>query len=152
MRFLVLQLCGQFVEQIRKLNNLSRPRTLLDPRPGKFADNWLVPLVCALALILASVLDYVTDARMIFMPLYILPCMMLTLVLNLRWGVIAALLAAGASSWTEYATNKLSHYTLTEVFVWNFPMRFAVTVLVLLLLNRIRKENILFLHRKSNGC
>ena len=104
-----------------------------------------------LTLVSVTALDYVTDPRMIFLPLYILPCMMLTLVLNLRLGIFAALLATGASSWVEYVTNKLSHYTLTEVFIWNLLMRLAVIVAVLLLLNRIRNENILFLHRKANS-
>lgn len=151
MRFIILQICVLFVDRIHKQREMVHHRLAAGDPPVEFAANWLVPLACGLALVGVTALDYLTEPRMIFLPLYILPCMILTLVWNLRWGFIAALLAAGASSWTEYATNKLSHYTLTEVFVWNFPMRFAATVLVLLLLNRIRKENILFLHRKSNG-
>ena len=51
----------------------------------------------------------------------------------------------------EYLTNKISHYTLPEVFLWNFTMKFAVAVLVLVLLDRIRRENILFQPRQPNG-
>ena len=150
MRFIILQLCVLFVDRIHKQREIVHHRPAAGVPPVKLADNWLMPLACALALVGVTALDYVTDPRMVFLPLYILPCMMLALILNLRWGILAALLAAGSSSWVEYATNKLSHYTLTEVFVWNFPMRFAVTVAVLLLLNRIRNENILFLHRKPS--
>jgi hypothetical protein len=149
MRFLVLQLCVQFVEQIRKLNKLSRPRTLLNPRPGKFSENWAVVLACALLFLAVAAVDFVTDPHMIFLPLYLLPCIILTLALNRRWGMASALVMMMVSSLVEYSDHP--DYGWLEVFGWNFVMRLVIAFTVVLLLDCIRKENILFLHRKTNG-
>ncbi len=148
-RFFILQLCVQFVEQIRRLNKLSRPRTLLDPRPGKFSENWAVVLACALLFLAVAAVDFVTDPHMIFLPLYLLPCIILTLALNRRWGMASALVMMMVSSLVEYSDHP--DYGWLEVFGWNFVMRLVIAFTVVLLLDCIRKENILFLHRKSNG-
>jgi len=107
-----------------------------------------VVLASGLLFLIVAALDYVTDPRMIFLPLYILPCMILTLVLNLRWGIASALVAMMIASLEEYSAN--SSYGLAEVFGWNFIMRFAIALFVILLLDRIRKGNILFSSRNHN--
>jgi len=38
-----------------------------------------------------------------------------------------------------------------EVFGWNLPMRFLTLFLVILLLDRLRQDNVLFTTLKSNG-
>jgi hypothetical protein len=40
---------------------------------------------------------------------------------------------------------------MVEVFGWNFPMRFLILFLVILLLDRLRHDNVLFTTRKPNG-
>ena len=149
LRFLILQLSVQFVEHIRRLEKLSRPRTLLDPRPGTFAENWAVVLACGLLFLGVAALDLVTDSHMIFLPLYLLPCMVLTLVLNRRWGMAAALVAMSVASLEEYSGHP--DYGLADVFGWNFAMRLVIALAVILMLDCIRRENILFLQRKPNG-
>jgi cellulose synthase/poly-beta-1,6-N-acetylglucosamine synthase-like glycosyltransferase len=139
------------VDRIHKQREIVHHRSPADDPPAKLAESWVILLACGLALVVITWLDYITDPHLIFLPLFLLPCMMITLVYQLRWGLATAFLAIATTSWVEYATNRLNHYTIAEVFVWNFAMRFAVSVLVLILLNRIRKENILFLHQKPNG-
>jgi hypothetical protein len=73
--------------------------------------------------------------------------LILTLVLNLRWGVAAALVAAGAASLVQYATNL--NFRVPTVFGWNFVMNLVICLLVVLLLDRIRNEKILFISPKS---
>jgi len=87
-------------------------------------------------------LDYHTPPQLIFLPLYILPCMAIALVLNLRWAIPFAALAMAIASLIEYKTNP--QISLGVAMGWNFVMRFAISLAILLLLDRIRKENILF--------
>jgi len=56
------------------------------------------------------------------------------------------------ASLQEYPAN--SSYGLAEVFGWNFIMRFAIALVVILLIDRIRKGNILFSSRNydHNHC
>ena len=148
MRFITLQLCVLFVEQIHKQKKLSQHHAAPDHGTAGFIESWAVVLASGLLFLTVAALDFVTDPRMTFTPLYLLPCMILTLVLNLRWGLAAALVGAIASSLMEYSANP--NYGVEEVFGWNFAMRLGLFVFVALLLDRIRKGNILFLSRNHN--
>ncbi len=145
MRFITLQLCLLFVGQIRRQKELSSHPAAARHLLGTFAQNWAVVLATSLLLAFTAVVDYVTPPTMIFLPLYLLPCMILTLALNLRWGIATALVATAASSLVQYYTN--ANYRVTEVSGWNFIMRLAIFLLVIFLLDRIRRENILFAAR-----
>lgn len=143
MRFFILQLCVLFVDRIYRQKDFFSRRAVNAPAP-KLADVW-VTIVLAVLLFTAIVgMDYITDPHLIFIPLYLLPCMMFTLVLNLPWGIAAALFAAIMSALVQYVTGKSGDYTLATVFGWNLAMRFAVFLLVITLLDRIRKGSILF--------
>jgi len=145
MRLITLQLCVLFVDQIHKQRKLSRHYAVPEHPSARFAENWAVVLASGLLFGIVAGMDSITPPKMVFLPLYLLPCMILTLVLNLRWGMAAALVAIVASSLVEYSTN--SNYEIAEVFGWNFIMRLAVFLTVLALLDRIRRENILFFAR-----
>jgi hypothetical protein len=151
MRFIILEMCVLFVDRLHHQREIVHHRLADVEPPVRLAENWAVLLGCSLFLLLVMVLDCITNPHLIFLPLYLLPCMMITLVANLRWGISAVLLTTAAGTWIEYITNKLNHYTFAEVFVWNFVMRLAVCLLVLILLHRIRKENILFIGGRTNG-
>ncbi len=144
MRFLTLQLCVLFVAQIRQRK--IRPHPAPELAAGKVARNWAVVLASGLLFLLVAAVDFVSNPHLVFMPLYLLPCMLLTLVLNRRWGLVAALAAALASSLVEYSTNP--NYGLAEVLGWNGAMRLIIFLLVVLLLGRIRRGNILFFSRR----
>ncbi|MEI9863131.1 MAG: hypothetical protein WDN00_00940 [Limisphaerales bacterium] len=149
MRFIILHMCVLFVDRIHKQRQIVHHRSAEKLPPVKLSENWAVLLVIGVFLTTIVVLDYVTNPRLIFLPLYLFPCMMLTLVSNLRWGTIIALVATATATWVECLTNKIN-YHLTEIFAWNFAMRLAVCLLVLFLLDRIRQESILFINRKVN--
>lgn len=151
MRFIILELCVLFVDRIHKRRDFVHHRAPAGETAAGLADNWAVAALCGLALAVVTALDYVTDPHMTFLPLYLLPCMLAGLVFGFRAGIGAAVLASLASSWVEFATTKAIHYTAAEIFLWNLPMRFAITVLVLVLLDRIRRENILFFSDRAHG-
>ena len=150
MRFIILEMCVLFVDRIHKQRAMVHYRLAADSAPAELAENWAVLLACVASLAVIAWLDYITNPHLIFLPLYLFPCMMLTLVTNLRWGFAAALLTTGIGTVIEVVTNKISD-DWAEIFVWNFLMRLAVSLLVLLLLDRIRKENILFFNGKTSG-
>jgi len=145
MRFVTLQLCVLFVEQIQKQRRPSGHYAAPHRSPEKFTENWAVVIASGLLLGIVAVLDFVTDPRLVFLPLYLLPCMVLTLVLNLRWGIVAALAGAVCRSLMEYSGNP--NYAAMPVFWWNFAMRLAIFLIITLLLDRIRKDSILFFSR-----
>jgi hypothetical protein len=152
MRFLTMQMCVLFMGQVHKQKKLFRRHAAPDHPPGKFTENWAVVLASGLLFLIVAALDYVTDPHMTFLPLYILPCMILTLMLNLRWGIAGVLVGMMVASLQEYSANP-SH-GLAAVFGWNFIMRFAIALVVILLIDRIRKGNILFSSRNydHNHC
>jgi hypothetical protein len=148
MRFFILQTCVLFVDRIHKQREIVHHQPPTDSRPVKLAENWMVLLACGLFFVSVWVLDYLTDPHLIFLPLYLFPCMLLTLVLNLRWGIAAAILATFTCTWIEHLTDKIND-DFVGIFVWNFTMRLMIFLLVILLLHGIRKGNILFFNRNS---
>jgi hypothetical protein len=148
MRFLTLQICLLFVGQIHRHKELSNHPAAPRHPLGNFARNWAVVLAASLLLAFTTALDYFTPPPMTFLPLYLLPCMMLTLVLNLRWGMAATLVATICSSLVQYYTN--TNDRVLEVFGWNFIMHLAIFLLAIILLDRIRRENIMFAFRSPN--
>jgi hypothetical protein len=148
MRFITLQFCVLFVGQIRQQKNLPRRLAIQNQPAGKFTENWAVVLASGLLFLVVGILDYVSNPHMTFLPLYLLPCMILTLVLNLRWGIASAVATMLIASLEEYSSNP--GYGLVKVFGWNLIMRLAIALLVVLLLDRIRRGNVLFFLREPN--
>ena len=148
MRFFILETCVLFVDRIHKQRQIVQHQSPPDSPPVKLAENWMVLLACGIFFVAVWVLDYFTDPHLIFLPLYLFPCMVLTLALNLRWGIAAALIAAFTCTWIECLTDKIND-NFAGIFIWNFTMRLMVSLLVILLLHGIRKGNILFFNRNS---
>ena len=142
MRFAILQMCVLFVDYIRRHRYLFQRQESPASLTPRLEDHWAVVLACGGMLGLVAYLDYHTPPQLIFLPLYILPCMAIALVLNLRWAIPFAALAMAIASLIEYKTNP--QISLGVAMGWNFVMRFAISLAILLLLDRIRKENILF--------
>ena len=144
MRFITLQLCVLFVAQTHECKTVLR-NPPPDLAPAILSRHWAVVLASGLLLLIVAMLDFVADPHMVFIPLYLLPCIIFTLALDFRWGMAAALLSAGTASLVEYLTNPA--YGTGEVFGWNALMRLATFLFVVLLLERIRHGNILFAGR-----
>ena len=112
------------------------------------AGNWAVVLITSVFFAAVIVLDVMSKPYMVFLPLYLLPCAVLTLALNWRWGTVAALLAAAVGPILQRADNPA--YQHLGVEFWNTLMRFLIFQMVVLLLDRIRRENILFTTEKAH--
>jgi hypothetical protein len=149
MRLLTLQICVLFLGQISRHKNRFERQAALEYRPGKFTENWAVVLASGLLFMIVAKLDLITDPHMSFLPLYLLPCMILTLRLNLGWGIAIALVGATAVSLMQYYTGP--YHEVAKVFGWNLGMRLVIFLFVAMLLDRIRKENPGLFSRNHNG-
>jgi hypothetical protein len=148
MRLLTLQLCVVFLGQISRHTNRLERHATPQYRPGKFTENWAVVLACGLLFLTVAKLDLITDPHMSFLPLYLVPCIILTLMLNLGWGIAAALAGAITVSLIQYYTGP--YHEVAKVFGWNLGMRLVIFLFVTLLLDRIRKGNtLLFFHNHN---
>ena len=105
------------------------------------AGNWPVVLVTALFFAAVIVFDALTSPQMLLMPLYMMPCMILTLALNWRWGACAAVLAAVCGPLLQRAD---AGYQPWEIQFWNTVMRLIIYLIVVVLLEQVRRKNILF--------
>ena len=143
MRFFIIQTCVLFVDRIHKQRQTVHHQPPANSRPVKLAENWAILLACGIYFAAVWALDYVTDPHLIFLPLYLFPCMMLTLVFNLRWGIAAAVIAAFTCTCIDSLTDKINH-DFAGIFIWNFTMRLMVSMLVILLLHGIRKGREIF--------
>jgi hypothetical protein len=149
MRFIIFQICVFLTDRIHRQKDFFRRLTGANPRPANFAENWVVVLASSLLFLIIAWGDIYTGPRVMFLPLYLFPAMLITLFLNLRWGTLVVLLASLNACVDEYRTKLNSD--VAQVFGWNFVMRFLILFLVIWLLDRLRHENVLFPPRKQNG-
>jgi hypothetical protein len=145
-RFLILQSCVLFVDRIHRQQDLVNHRSGSAGRIARLGENWAVILASGVLLAVVAWLDLACNPRMTFMPFYLFPCMLIGLVLNLRWSLVAAVLAVFTGTFIESMT--LDDYPV-KIFIWNLSMRLSVFLVVIVLLQLIRRENILFVRRKN---
>jgi hypothetical protein len=149
MRFIMMQICVFLADRVHRQKDLFHSLATPNRRPANFTGNWAVVAASTLWFSLVVLGDIYTGPRVIFLPLYLFPAMLITLFLNLRWGMLMVLMAAVVGSADEYI-GKLNP-SIAEVFGWNFVMRFMILFLVILLLDRLSHENVLFASGKQNG-
>jgi hypothetical protein len=144
MRFILFQIAVVLADRIRGQNIFPR-RT--SPAPlGKFSDRWAVVIVTALFAAVVVAIDVLTSPQLNLWPLYLLPCMVLTLTVDRRWGTAAAIIMAIAGPITQRYDD--DYYKHMSVELWNTVMRFIFFQTVVFILDRIRRENILFSSHK----
>jgi hypothetical protein len=73
--------------------------------------------------------------------LYIIPCMIITLALNWRWGTVLAVVCAVLGPILQRPDPA---YQSLDIQFWNTAMRFVMYEMVVLMIERVRRENILF--------
>jgi hypothetical protein len=105
----------------------------------QFSENWVTALVSYGILANVAVLDVFTGPDVSVGPFYLIPCAVLTVVINGRWGTWAAAISAG--TWTLIHTVE-RHHTVGGVAAWNCAMHFLVLETLVLLLGRIRIETV----------
>jgi hypothetical protein len=139
-----------FIFVVILLDNI-RKQSLRDSSPHRLPEpsaihaisgNWAVVLVTSIYFALVVALDVLTNPYCLFLPLYLLPCVIFTLTLNWRWGAAAAVIASVGGPLTERFEDP--GYQLLSVEVWNTFMGLAIFLTVVLLLDRVRHKNILF--------
>ncbi len=144
MRFILFQIVVVLADRIRGQNILSRRSS---PRPaGKFSNRWAVIIVTVLFAAVAVVIDVLTSPQLNLWPLYLLPCMVLTLTVDRRWGTAAAVILAIAGPITQRYDDV--YYKHMSVELWNTFMRFIFFQTVVFILDRIRRDNVLFSSHK----
>lgn len=105
----------------------------------QLAEHWVTVIIGLLMLAAVAVVDHFTGPEVSLAAFYALPVMALTVIVGRGWGSFVALLAAAAGS-----VLQMDHGSRDSVFeavlVWNTFMRFAVLQIIVLLLDRIRRE------------
>ena len=107
---------------------------------NEFIANKETILASLIVLGLVALGDYYTSAAVSLMPFYIIPAIILTLVVNRRWGTFAAALSALVWGLLQNVDNPLVNLAHPGVWLWDGFMRFLVVEIVVLLLDRIRIE------------
>lgn len=136
------------LDNVRK-SRLRQPRALSGLNADHTAGgNWAVILITSVYLALITMLDVITDPHYLFLPFYLLPCVIFTLTINWRWGTLAALLAAIIGPVTQRFDDPA--YRQWDIEFWNTLMQFLIFQMVVVLLNQIRRDNVLFRNLKSD--
>jgi hypothetical protein len=143
MRALVFQVTVILLDHVhrRSLYHSHDKRPEQNPIQG-IANNWAVILITSIYFALVVLLDVLTNPHLTFLPLYLLPCVIFTLALNWRWGTIAAVAASIAGPLSQSFQDP--NYQSWGVEFWNTCMRLVIFQTIVLLVDRYRRENILF--------
>jgi hypothetical protein len=104
----------------------------------QFSRNWLTILISWALIAGAAMLHHVTNPHMVFIPFYLIPCAMLTLTINRRWGLTGALTSAIAGPLVQWYGD--ADYAATGVMLWNSLMRFLLYAAFIFLMDRVRIE------------
>lgn len=110
------------------------------PIGEQLSAHWVTLLASAVILTAVAFCDVVTGPDVTLLPFYLIPCAVLTLVINFRWGTFAAALTMIV--WSVIQAHQNSHLSLAhwQMLVWNATMRFVLFQIIVLLLNRVRVE------------
>lgn len=147
MRFVVFQTVVVLFDRVRRQGVL-RPMesSRLDPNPIQaIAGNWAVILLAVMLLLLVVVIDYLSGINALMTGLYIIPCMIMTLALGWRWGTVFAVVCAVLGPVMQRPDPA---YQALDIQFWNTVMRLVMYEMVVLMIERVRRENILFTSQK----
>lgn len=107
---------------------------------NEFLANKVTVLLSVLVLMIVAVADHLTGVAVSLMPFYLIPAAIMTLVINQRWGTIAAAASALTRAYIQNMENPFVNFAHPVVCLWDVLMRFLVIEIVVLLLERIRLE------------
>ncbi len=103
----------------------------------QIARHWITIAVAYFMTAGLGLIDAV-DPHFSLLPFYMIPCAILALTINGRWGTVAAMIASCIG---PALVRKLDEsFAQIEVFVWNSSMRFLLFEFVVLVLDRVRRE------------
>lgn len=103
----------------------------------QIAAHWVTILVAYLLIAIVTEVDAM-DPHLTMLPFYLVPCAVLTLMINWRWGTFAAAITAclGPALLSKVERSFASY----GVFFWNSSMRFLLFEFVVLVLDRVRRD------------
>ncbi len=119
-----------------------RAASLTDRRSAwdELTNNKATILLSTVILALIAIADYATGFAVSLMPFYLIPAAIMTLVINKRWGTMAAVASCLAWAGIQILENPYVNPSHPGIWLWDIFMRFCVTEIVVLLLERIRIE------------
>lgn len=102
--------------------------------------HWITILASAVVMLVVACLDILTGPEVTLLPFYLIPCAVLTLVVNYRWGTFAA--AAYMVIWSVIQAYQNPNLNLEhwQTLMWDAGMRFVLFQIILVLLDRVRVE------------
>jgi len=119
---------------------LARRGGLSEPKRSwgqQIAAHWVTIIVCYLMIVLLGELDAL-NPHFSLLPFYTIPCAVLTLMINWRWGSCAALITSCISPALLRSVD--DSFADFSIFLWNSSMRFVLFEFMVLILDRIRRE------------
>jgi hypothetical protein len=147
MRYIVFQIVVVLFDRVRRqgiLRPLQNSRESQNPIHA-ITGNWAVILLTVSFLLLVVFIDYMSGVAALMTGLYIIPCMLMTLALNWRWGTVLAVVCAVLGPMLQRPDPG---YQAFDIQFWNTAMRFVMYEMVVLMIERVRRENILFTSSK----
>lgn len=106
----------------------------------QFAANRITILTSGAILAGVAVIDFFTGPHLTLLPFYIIPCAILALILNRRWGTLAAMITTTTWAGLQTLHNPNLNFAHPGLLLWDAAMRFIVLQTVVLLLDRMRIE------------
>ena len=140
--FFMLQLCILLFDRMLRQRNPAALGEKPNVRSRNLADNWAVVPACGVWLAAMITLQFYSSPHLSFMPLYLIPCLALTLSLGRSWGLAAAVLAAVIGPYVQRFGD--TDYLPLHVEVWNTVTRLLVLQVIIMLVDRLHRDNIVF--------
>ncbi|MDR3459125.1 MAG: sulfotransferase [Verrucomicrobiae bacterium] len=100
--------------------------------------HWFTILVASALLGVISFIHYHANPHLLFMLFYAIPCILLALVVNVRWASLFVLVSSFISPMIQYEGD--SDYQSAWIFAWNFFSRFILLEMLVLIIGRIRLD------------
>jgi hypothetical protein len=140
--FMMLQMCVMFLDRLLQQRKRAEVGERLNGHSGQIADHWAVVLACGLWLAGVIALQVFASPHLGFLPLYLIPCLVLTLTVGRTWSLVAATLVAAVGPFVQRFGDP--DYLPTTVELWNTLTRFVVLLILIVLLDQLLRKNILF--------
>src|SRR5690348_14463333 len=106
----------------------------------QFRAHWVTILASAVVMAIVAYFDIITGPDVTLLPFYLIPCAVLTLVVNDRWGTMAV--ATVIVIWSTIQAQQNPNLSLDhwKTLLWDAGMRLVLFQIIVSLLNRVRIE------------
>ena len=140
--FFMLQFCALLLNRMRQQRNPAAIGETPNIHSRHFADNWAVVLASGVWLASVTTLQIYSSPHVGFLPLYLIPCLALTLTVGRSWGLAAGVIAAMVGPYVQRFGD--TDYLPVNVEAWNTLTRFFLLWGIILVTDRLHRNNIVF--------